>query len=82
MDVTVFWDVALCGLVEFYRRFGGACCICNEHSTTPLKLFRTAGEGTFGMPSAKVASTDFFSSRNCTFPISLTFVLVQFRDLH
>jgi hypothetical protein len=27
MKMTVFWDVALCSLVEVYQRFRGACCL-------------------------------------------------------
>jgi hypothetical protein len=27
LKMTVFWDVAPCSLVEFYRRFRGACCL-------------------------------------------------------
>jgi hypothetical protein len=26
MKMTVFWDAAQYGLVEFYRRFRGSCC--------------------------------------------------------
>jgi hypothetical protein len=26
-EVAVFWAVALCSLVEVYRRFRGACCL-------------------------------------------------------
>jgi hypothetical protein len=29
MKMAVFWDVALCSLVEVYRRFRGACCLHN-----------------------------------------------------
>jgi hypothetical protein len=27
MKMTVFWGVALCSLVEFYRHFRGSCCL-------------------------------------------------------
>jgi hypothetical protein len=27
IKMTVFWDVASCGLVEVYRRFTSACCL-------------------------------------------------------
>jgi hypothetical protein len=27
MKMAVFWDVGPRGLVEVYRRFGGACCL-------------------------------------------------------
>jgi hypothetical protein len=27
VKMVVFWDVALCSLVEVYRRFRGACCL-------------------------------------------------------
>jgi hypothetical protein len=30
IKVTVFWDVALCSLAEFYWRFRGACCLCHQ----------------------------------------------------
>jgi hypothetical protein len=26
MKITVFWDVALCSLVEVYKHFRDACC--------------------------------------------------------
>jgi hypothetical protein len=28
--MAVFWDGALCGLVEVYRRFGCACCFHHQ----------------------------------------------------
>jgi hypothetical protein len=30
MKVTVFWDVALCSVIEEYRRFRGACCFYHQ----------------------------------------------------
>jgi hypothetical protein len=30
VKMTVFWDVALCNLVEAYRHFRGACCIFHQ----------------------------------------------------
>jgi hypothetical protein len=30
MNVTVFWDVTPCSLIEVYRRFGGACCFLHD----------------------------------------------------
>jgi hypothetical protein len=30
IKVTVFLDVAPCGLVEVYRRFRGACCLHDQ----------------------------------------------------
>jgi hypothetical protein len=27
MKGTIFWDVAPCSLIEFYRRFGGISCL-------------------------------------------------------
>jgi hypothetical protein len=30
MKMAVFWVVAPCSLVEFYRRFSGACCLHHQ----------------------------------------------------
>jgi hypothetical protein len=30
MKMAVFWVVALCSLVEIYRRFGGTCCLHHQ----------------------------------------------------
>jgi hypothetical protein len=30
MKMTVFWDVASCGLVEVYQHFSGACCLHHQ----------------------------------------------------
>jgi hypothetical protein len=46
MKMTVFWNVALCSLVEVYRCFRGACCLHHQaycpstrlHGTTSQKI--------------------------------------------
>jgi hypothetical protein len=39
MNVTVFWNVALCSLVEVYQCFRGSCCL--NHQGDDEKLFVT-----------------------------------------
>jgi hypothetical protein len=34
MKMAVFWDVALCSLVEVYQCFWGACCL-HQAAQTP-----------------------------------------------
>jgi hypothetical protein len=53
MKTTVFWDVALCSLVEVYRRFGGPCCL--------IALLMETG-------SASEMSVNFYHSTWCNMP--------------
>jgi hypothetical protein len=47
MQMTVFWDVEPCSLVQVYRRFRGACCLHHqgdEAASTPemaVNFYRT-----------------------------------------
>jgi hypothetical protein len=36
LKIAAFWDIAICSLVEVYRRFRGAYCLCHQ-SDAPLK---------------------------------------------
>jgi hypothetical protein len=43
-NVTVFWDIAFCGLIEVHRCLKGACCLhlkCIPHVPFPRKSFVT-----------------------------------------
>jgi hypothetical protein len=35
MKITVFWDVAMCNVVDIYQHFRGTCCI---HLQVTLKV--------------------------------------------
>jgi hypothetical protein len=38
MEMTVFWDGALCSLVEVYRRFRGPCCLHHQGDECALMM--------------------------------------------
>jgi hypothetical protein len=39
LKMTVFWDVALCGLVETDQRFRGAYCLHRQGNECPSQVF-------------------------------------------
>lgn len=39
---SVFWNVTLCGLIQFYRGFGGYCCLCVQCRNVSCSLKREA----------------------------------------
>jgi hypothetical protein len=38
---TVFWDVALCSLVKYFRRFRGACCLHHQGNKSLMEAAST-----------------------------------------
>jgi hypothetical protein len=54
MKMTVFWDVALCILVEVYQRFRGAYCLHHQgNDYTAQHLRRWSYKNMFGKPEGK-----------------------------
>jgi hypothetical protein len=45
MKMAIFWDIAPCNLVKFYRRFRGACCLHHKSDELWVMTCRPDDEG-------------------------------------
>jgi hypothetical protein len=43
MKMAVFWVIALCSLVEVFRRFRGACCLAIARMMEAASTFEKSG---------------------------------------